>query len=371
MTHLPDADHTTLHVKLGCTAPALPDGSRRAAKRPRNVSAAQLVEGIQKGDRSALANAITLIESSRLADRQLAEQIVEKCLLASGNSIRVGITGIPGAGKSSLIEALGKHLITDRGEKVAVLAIDPSSQVSGGSILGDKTRMTFLASSDSAFIRPTPSRGTHGGVAQHTREAILLCEAAGYQNILVETVGVGQSEAAVREMVDFFLLVTLAGTGDELQGIKRGMMELADVVVVNKADGQNLRAAERARIEAENALHFLPSSPSGWVPRAMACSAHTGHGVANLWSCVLEFATLTKANGWFEHRRREQAHRSMRESLEMGLMQLFRSDPTLQNRLIELEDQVLAGHITAFGAVRTLLTLFVSKAGSLSDPVGQ
>jgi LAO/AO transport system kinase len=373
---LPDASQTTLHVKPGCAAPTLPDSSGRAAKRPRNVSAAHLVEGIQKGDRSALAKAITLIESSRPADRELADQIVEQCLQSSGNSIRVGITGIPGAGKSSLIEALGKHLITERGEKVAVLAIDPSSQLSGGSILGDKTRMTFLASSDSAFIRPTPSRGTHGGVAQHTREAILLCEAAGHQNILVETVGVGQSEAAVREMVDFFLLVTIAGTGDELQGIKRGIMELADVVVVNKADGQNLRAAERARIEAGNALHFLPSSPSGWVPRAMACSAYTGHGVADLWSCVLEFATLTKANDWFEHCRREQARRSMRESLDLALMQLFRSDPAMQNRLVELEEQVVAGHISEFGAVRILLTRFTSKAmkhpdESLSDPLGR
>jgi len=376
LTHLPDAGQTTLHIRPGCAAPALPDRSGRAAKLPRNVSAAQLVEGIQKGDRSALAKAITLIESSRSADRELADRVVEQCLPASGNSIRVGITGIPGAGKSSLIEALGKHLITDRGEKVAVLAIDPSSQVSGGSILGDKTRMTYLASSDSAFIRPTPSRGANGGVAHHTREAILLCEAAGYRNILVETVGVGQSEAAVREMVDFFLLVTLAGTGDELQGIKRGIMELADVVVVNKADGQNLRAAGRARIEAENALHFLQPSPSGWVPRAMASSAHTGHGVADLWLCVLEFATLTKANGWFEHCRREQARRSMRESLDLALMQLFRSDPAMQNRLAELEEQVVAGHISEFGAVRILLTLFTSKVlkhpdESRSDPLGR
>jgi LAO/AO transport system kinase len=222
--------------------------------------------------------------------------------------------------------------------------------------------MTFLASSDKAFIRPTPSRGAHGGVAQHTHEAILLCEAAGYQNILVETVGVGQSEAAVREMVDFFLLVALAGAGDELQGIKRGVMEFADVVAVNKADGQNLRAAERARIEAQNALHFLPSSSSGWVPRAIACSAHTGHGVANLWSCVLEFSATTRASGWFEYRRRDQARRAMRETLEVALMQLFRSDPAIQKRLEEMEERVSAGQITAFSAVRNLLALFALKA---------
>ncbi len=363
MNDLPDADQTTLHDKPGCATPALPDGTARGANRPRNPSAAHLIQGIQRGDRSALAKAITLVESSRPADRELADKIVEKCLPASGNSIRVGITGIPGAGKSSLIEALGRYLITERGEKVAVLAIDPSSQLSGGSILGDKTRMTFLASSDSAIIRPTPSRGALGGVAQHTRQAILLCEAAGYHNILVETVGVGQSEAAVREMVDFFLLVTLAGAGDELQGIKRGVMELADVVVVNKADGENLRAAELARAEAESALHFLPSSPSGWSPRAITCSAQTGHGVVDLWSCVLEFAAFTRANGWFELRRREQARRSMREGLEHGLMQLFRSNPALQTRLAELDQQVIAGQITEFAAVCKLLALFASGTG--------
>ncbi len=362
MIDSPDAEPTTLHVKPGCAPPALPDSTRYALLRPQNVSAADLVEVIQKGDRSALAKAITLVESSRPADRVLADQIVQKCLHASGNSIRVGITGIPGAGKSSLIEALGKHLITERGEKVAVLAIDPSSQLSGGSILGDKTRMTFLASSDSAFIRPTPSRGAHGGVAQHTREAILLCEAAGYRNILVETVGVGQSEAAVRELVDFFLLVTIAGAGDELQGIKRGVMELADVVAVNKADGDNIQPSERTRAEAESALHFLPSSASGWLPCAITCSAKTGHGVADLWSCVLEYSATTAANGWFEQRRREQARRSMHENLESGLMQLFRSDPTVQKRLAELEEQVLSGQITVAAAVRDLLVLFSSKA---------
>jgi LAO/AO transport system kinase len=364
LVNLPDTNESALHVKPGCATPALPNETRRVAKRLQSISAAQCVEGIRNGDRSVLAKAITLIESLRPSDRQIAEQIMEKCLTVSRNSIRVGITGIPGAGKSSLIEALGKYLITERAEKVAVLAIDPSSQLSGGSILGDKTRMTFLASSDSAFIRPTPSRAAKGGVAHHTREAILLCEAAGYQNIFIETVGVGQSEASVRDLVDFFLLVTLAGTGDDLQGIKRGVMELADVVAINKADGDNIRAAERARTEAESALHFLPSSPSGWIPRAMACSARTGRGVADLWSCALEFEATTRANGWFEQSRREQARRSMRENLELGLMQLFRSDSTMQKRLRELEEQVLAGQIAAGVAVRDLLAFFASKAGS-------
>ncbi|MGA9584437.1 MAG: methylmalonyl Co-A mutase-associated GTPase MeaB [Terracidiphilus sp.] len=362
MTDLPDADESSLHIKPGCAAPAPPNETKRVARHPQSISAAQYVESIRKGDRSALAKAITLIESSRPADRQLAEQIIEKCLTASGKSIRVGITGVPGAGKSSLIEALGRYLIKERGENVAVLAIDPSSQLSGGSILGDKTRMNFLASSDMAFIRPTPARGAHGGVAQHTREAIVLCEAAGYQNILVETVGIGQSEAAVREIVDFFLLVTLAGAGDELQGIKRGVMELANAVVINKADGNNIRAAERARTEAESALHFLPAPPSGWVPRALACSTQTGRGVADLWACVLDYVASTRESGWFEHWRQEQARRSMPEDLAMGLMYLFRSDPRVQERLMELEQQVLAGRITPDAAVCDLLTLFASRA---------
>ena len=333
----------------------------RVSKRERDLSSAAYVEGILNGDRSVLSRAITLIESSRATDRQTADAILERCLPASGKSIRVGVTGIPGAGKSSLIEALGKHLITEHREKVAVLAIDPSSQLSGGSILGDKTRMTFLAASEMAFIRPSPSRGVHGGVAQNTRDAILLCEAAGYRNILVETVGVGQAEAAVAGMVDFLMLVTLAGAGDELQGIKRGLMELTDVVVVNKTDGDKIKAAERARTEAAGALHLLPASPSGWTPLAMCCSAHSGRGVADLWSCILEHDAITTATGWFDRTRREQARRSMHDSIEVGLMQMFRCNLAVQHRLAELEEKVLAGSMTTAGAVRELLTLFGSK----------
>jgi len=355
---LTDAKVSALHEKPGCAIPASPPDAQRAPKHKPILSPTQFTEGILKGDRSLLARAITLIESSRPADREIAEQIIDKCLPSSGNSIRVGITGVPGTGKSSLIEALGKHLITERGENLAVLAIDPSSQISGGSILGDKTRMAFIASSDRAFIRPTPSRRAHGGVAPHTREAIVLCEAGGYQNILVETVGVGQSEAAVRDMVDFFLLITLAGAGDELQGIKRGVMEMADVVAVNKADSDNIPAADRARIEAESALHFLPLSRSGWMPRAMTCSAWTNRGVAELWSCILEYVTCTKANGWFERRRAEQTRHALHENLEQGLMQLFCSDPAVQKRLAELEGHVLAGQISALAAARHLLALY-------------
>lgn len=359
---MPDADQTALRVKPGCAIPVPDTGRRRAAASQPSV--ARFVEGIRSGDRSLLARAITLIESSRPADRKVAEEIIEECIESSGNSIRVGVTGVPGAGKSSLIESLGKHLITHHGENVAVLAIDPSSRVSGGSILGDKTRMPFLGSSAKAFIRPSPSRGIHGGVAQHTREAILLCEAAGFQNILVETVGVGQSEAAVRDLVDVFLLVTIPGAGDELQGIKRGVMEMANVVVVNKADGENLPAAERARMESENAQGFLPAAPSGWKPRAIACSAHTGRGVAGLWSCILDYVAIARETGWFERARREQVRHSMHEILERGLMQLFRTDLVVQERMFALENQVIAGQTTSTNAVRELLALFAARAGT-------
>jgi LAO/AO transport system kinase len=338
-----------------------PGEVKRAPKRRSPLTAEEFADGIVKGDRAALAKAITLVESSRASDREIAERVIEQCLSRTGNSIRVGITGVPGAGKSSLIEALGKHIVVDRGESVAVLAVDPTSRVSGGSILGDKTRMRFLAASDKAFIRPSPTRGAQGGVAQHTREAILLCEAAGFKNILVETVGVGQSEVAVRDMVDFFLLVAIAGAGDELQGIKRGVMELVDAVVVNKADGDNVRAAERARAEAENALHFLPVSGSGWTPRALACSAHTRYGVEELWSCVLEQNARTSANGWLDRQRLEQNRRWMQETLEEGLMHLFRSNAVVQGRMAELEQQVLAGRITAVRAARELLALYSAE----------
>jgi LAO/AO transport system kinase len=348
-----------MQVRPGCAVPEPPQKlSAPSSSRHRTLSAQQYLDGILRGDRTILAQAITLIESSRGADRQLAERIVEDCLPHSGNSLRVGITGVPGAGKSSLIEVLGTHLICEYGQKVAVLAIDPSSQISGGSILGDKTRMSSLASSDMAFIRPSPSRGSLGGVAQRTREAMLLCEAAGYQNILIETVGVGQSETAVHDMVDFFLLITLAGAGDELQGMKRGVMELADVVAVNKADGTNLNAAERARAEAQNALHYFPISQSGWTPRALTCSAQTGKGVAELWNCVLEYAAMTRANSWFSHARREQTKDWMQEIIRDGLKQLFDAHPSIRQRMEALEREVLEGRTTSFRAARELLETY-------------
>lgn len=355
-----DAGESALSEDSGHEHCEAAQGSKR---NPRNLSPLQYVEGILGGDRSALAKAITLIESSRQSDRDLAEQVIETCLKASGDSIRIGVTGVPGAGKSSLIEVLGRDIITNQEEKVAVLAVDPSSTISGGSILGDKTRMSFLATSERAFIRPSPSRGAMGGVAQHTREAIVLCEAAGYRNIFVETVGVGQSEVAVRDMVDFFLLVTIAGAGDELQGIKRGVMEMADAVVVNKADGENVRAAERARSEAQSALHYLPASLSGWIPPAMMCSARIGVGIAAIWSCVQEYQRMSKASRWWERARREQSRHWMQEGLQDGLMQIFRSSSLMAGRIGDVEQRVLTGEITPVRGVRELLSLYAAERG--------
>lgn len=354
---------TTLNksvVSVWSEAAAPPNRSLKG----RALAREQYIQGILSRERWILARAITLIESSRAADRAMAEQIVEACLPASGNAIRVGVTGVPGAGKSSVIEALGKYLIRDRGENAAVLAIDPSSEINGGSILGDKTRMTFLAASASAFIRPSPSRDSTGGVGHHTREAVILCEAAGYRNILIETVGVGQTEIAVRDMVDFLLLVALAGAGDELQGMKRGVMEMADLVAINKCDGSNAAAAERARAEAETALHYFPASPSGWTPHAIACSAQNGRGIESIWTAVLDYRAMTTANGWLEHLRREQQLRWMDTAIEQGLKGLFRSHPAILGKLKTLEQDVLEGRTSPLRAANSLLDMYALHEGS-------
>lgn len=308
-----------------------------------------------------LARAITVIESTLRADGDLAAAILEGILPHTGKSHRVGITGVPGAGKSTFIDALGLHLTRERGQKVAVLSIDPSSPVSGGSILGDKTRMERLSQEPGAFIRPSPSGGHLGGVARRTRETILLCEAAGFENVIVETVGVGQSEVAVRSMTDFFLLLMVPAGGDELQGIKRGIIEMLDGMVINKADGDLKPRAERARIEYSNALHLFPASADGWTPRVLTCSSINGEGIAEVWEMVEEHRALLKANGWFKERRRNQALDWMRELIRLGLEDLFRGDPEVGRRMPAVVEEVRRGRMSSFSAARELLALFHRK----------
>lgn len=263
------------------------------------------MQAILKGDRAVLAKAVTLIESTRPADQHLASELLERLLPHTGNSLRIGVTGAPGAGKSTFIEAFGAMLL-GAGKKLAVLTIDPTSQRTGGSILGDKTRMPELSRDARAFIRPSPSGSALGGVAAGTRETILLCEAAGYDTIIVETVGTGQSEIALKSMVDFFLLLMLPGSGDELQGIKKGIVEIADAVVITKADGESRQAAERARADFQHALHFMRGQPSGWTPEVMACSAREGKGLANIWTTILKYQQTLSASGFLMANRRSQ-----------------------------------------------------------------
>jgi LAO/AO transport system kinase len=362
MPDLANNFQSALHAIPGGPAVEPPDSAQHVSARRRSLSRRQYVDGILNGDRSILAQAITLVESSRPAHRELAEQIVEDCLASAGNSLRVGITGSPGTGKSSVIEALGSHLVAACNQNVAVLAIDPSSDLTGGSILGDKTRMTTLSASPLAFIRPSPSRGGFGGVAQHTREAILLCEAAGYRNILVETVGIGQSETAVHEMVDCFVLILLAQAGDELQGIKRGVMEWLDIAVINKADGANLDAAKRSLSDVRNALQFFPPSLSGWTPKALLCSAHTGLGVSGLWDSILEYASTTQQTGWFARNRRQQTLRWMHSTVDQELRQFFQNHPAIRGSIDALERDVLEGRTTPVHAARMLLDMFSNQA---------
>jgi LAO/AO transport system kinase len=326
----------------------------------RRLSLQHYIDSVLGADRMVLARAITLVESHLPADGDLAARLLDSLLPHTGRALRVGITGVPGVGKSTFIDALGMHLLRDRGENVAVLSVDPSSPISGGSILGDKTRMERLAVEERAFIRPSPARGHLGGVARRTRETMLLCEAAGYRNVLVETVGVGQSETAVRSMTDFFLLLMLAGAGDELQGMKRGIIEMIDGMAINKADGDNRPKAERARIEYAGALHLFPASPDGWTPRVLTCSAIDNAGVADVWQMVLAHRELLEGNGWLERRRNLQALSWMQELTMVGLDALFRGNRAVAARIPPLEEEVRMGRKTPFAASRELLALFRS-----------
>jgi len=326
----------------------------------------QFVKGILASDRVLLGQAITLIESVREDHQAMARKIIGQLLpaVAGGKelgpvlpSLRIAVTGAPGVGKSTFIEALGMHLIAC-GKRPAVLAIDPSSTVSGGSILGDKTRMERLSTSEKAFIRPSPSGDSLGGVARKTREAIVLVEAAGFDTILLETVGVGQSEISAERMTDLFLLLLLPGAGDELQGIKRGIVELADFLVVNKADGDRVKLANQARGHYLNATHLLPAKPSGWQPRVMACSALENTAIAELWDAILEFQNHILGNGFLIENRRQQARYWLEDSIEAGLKTMFYKHPAVKAKLAELEVEVLAGRMSATEAAERVVQEF-------------
>ncbi len=320
----------------------------------------EYVEGIISGNRTVLGQAITLIESSLPEHNLVAQEIIEKCLPHSGNSIRIGITGVPGVGKSTFIESVGKF-ITSKGNKLAVLAVDPSSERSKGSILGDKTRMEELSTDPNAFIRPSPSAGSLGGVARKTRETIVLCEAAGFNTIFIETVGVGQSETAVHSMVDFFLLLMLAGAGDELQGIKRGIMEMADAIVITKADGENVQKADLAKTEYQNALHLFPPTQSGWIPKVLTCSSLKNSGIDKVWDVINEFLEHQKSNQYFTLKRKEQAKYWMYESINESLKNNFYQNEKIKNKLKVFEENVLQGKMNSFLAARILLNEYLNE----------
>ncbi len=324
----------------------------------RKLTAGDYVEGILKGDTSILGQAVTLVESQNPQHQSIAQEVIEKCLPHTGNSIRVGISGVPGSGKSTSIDEFGLHVLSKHGGKLAVLAIDPSSERSKGSILGDKTRMEKLAVHPSSFIRPSPSAGSLGGVARKTRETIFLCEAAGYDKIFVETVGVGQSETACHSMVDFFLLIQLAGTGDELQGIKRGIMEMADGIVINKCDGENVEKCKLAASHFRNALHMFPLPESGWQPQVLTYSGFYALGIEEVWNMIYQYIDFTKANGHFQHRRSEQAKYWMYETISEHLRNSFYRNPTIADMLKAQEQAVLQGRKTSFAAAKQLLDAY-------------
>jgi LAO/AO transport system kinase len=321
------------------------------------LPAKDYVSGILEGDITILSRAVTLVESANSKHQQLAQEIITQCLPHSGNSVRVGITGVPGVGKSTFIEVLGS-LITKQGGKLAVLAIDPSSERSKGSILGDKTRMEELSIDENAYIRPSPSAGSLGGVARKTRETIILCEAAGFDHIFIETVGVGQSETAVHSMTDFFLLLMLAGAGDELQGIKRGIMEMADTIAINKADGNNIEKAQLAGIQYSNALHLFPKKESEWEPNVLTCSATEKTGIAEVWQQIEKYKSLTQGNKYFFQKRNKQATYWMHETIQETLKRNFYDNPEIKAKLKEFETYVLTDKMSSFVAAGKLLELY-------------
>ena len=326
--------------------------------RLRRLAAEQYVAGVLAGDRATLARTITVIESDLPSDNELAANILDALLPYTGKSRRIGVTGVPGVGKSTFLDKIGMHILRERGEKLAVLSVDPSSPVTGGSILGDKTRMEKLSAEPNAFIRPSPSRGSLGGVAGRSRETILVCEAAGFNNLWIETIGVGQSEIVVRSMTDFVLLLLLPGAGDELQGIKRGILELVDAIAINKADGSQLQHAQVARADYQSALHLFAPSQGGWSPPVLLCSAQTGAGIAELWECILRHEQFQLQNGLRSKLRQQQAVEAMRQMISSGLETAFRRDPEIEAKLPQIEEFVRTGKISSFAAARALLARF-------------
>ena len=355
-------EYKGLTVNSGVEQPSIVNPYlKRGRFRRREMTVAEMVDGIVKGDVTILSQAVTLVESVNPAHQQKAQEVIEKCLPYSGSSIRIGISGVPGAGKSTSIDQFGIHVLECTGGKLAVLAIDPSSERSKGSILGDKTRMEKLSVHPDAFIRPSPTAGSLGGVARKTRESIILCEAAGFDKIFVETVGVGQSETACHSMVDFFLLIQLAGTVDELQGIKRGIMEISDGIVINKCDGNNVEKCQMAATNFRNALHFFPMPDSGWLPKVLCYSGFYGTGVKEIWDMIYQYIDFVKNNGYFNYRRNEQAKYWMYESINEHLRNSFYNNEKIQENIQHAEQSVLNGEKTSFAAAGDLLDMYFNE----------
>jgi len=355
------ADNSALAVNDGVSQPPQVNPNiSRFRRHKTTLTAEEYIEGILRSDTNILGQAITMVESVRPEHHAIAQKIIEGCLPHSGKSIRIGITGVPGAGKSTFIEALGVK-ICDLNHKLAVLAVDPSSERSGGSILGDKTRMENLTSHPNAFVRPSPSAGSLGGVARKTRETIILCEAAGFDTIFVETVGVGQSETAVHSMVDFFLLLLVTGAGDDLQGIKRGIMEMADAIAITKADGENITRADLAKTQYQNALHLFPMPKSRWTPIATTCSSLTGAGIMNIWEMITKYVAHTNANGFFDYNRNEQAKYWLYETINESIRNSFYQNEKIIECLPDYEQKVLDNKISSFAAAHELLAKYFEK----------
>ena len=352
-------EYKGLQVNEGVQQPSIINPYlKRGRYRRHEYTVDEMVEGILKGDVTILSQAVTLVESINPDHYAKAQEVINKCLPYSGKSVRIGISGVPGAGKSTSIDQFGCNVLDRTGGKLAVLAIDPSSERSKGSILGDKTRMEKLTQREEAFIRPSPTAGSLGGVARKTRETIILCEAAGYDKIFVETVGVGQSETACHSMVDFFLLIQLSGQGDELQGIKRGIMEISDGIAINKCDGNNVDKCQMAATSLRNALHFFPMPASGWTPKVLCYSRFFGNGIKEVWDMIFQYIDFVKANGYFDIRRNEQAKYWMYESINEQLRNSFYNNDIIQERMSKAEERVLRGEMTSFTAAQILLDTY-------------